>query len=154
MSIRVEVHPSLHMYLSGQSCMHLQEESFWVLYPAFSFCLEYEETSPKSGKMPLPFLKKLVTLCIDSDIGEVIEKERLVFKFLLQFPDVWIWGIVMELKSLVFANLWCLVETREKQILLDASLARVAQCKLSIAKPSPFATVQAALLDGLSTIGI
>ena len=45
-SIHTQVHDSLLVYssTSGPSCMRLLEETFWLLYPAFTQHLEYKET--------------------------------------------------------------------------------------------------------------
>ena len=153
-NIHIQIHTSLPVYLSttGQSCMQELEETYWHLYPAFTRHFEYKETGPVSEEMLLTFLKRLVWLFKDSDIVEVDEKDQLVHKFLLQYPDPWIWGCIMEFKSPVFSDLWRITEACEKQIFADASLAKIAQQKLAIVhSPSPVATVQAALLDGSCT---
>ena len=136
------------------SCMKLLEEAFMVLHPAFERRLEYEETGAEPGEQPLPFLKRLVALYEESDIGEVHEKDKIVFKFLSRHPDQWIRGRVMELKSPTFSDLHRLVESRQKQILAEATLAKVAQRRSTVGHPSsPVATVQAALLDGSCASG-
>ena len=150
-NICIQVHTSLLVYLSmsGPSCMRVLEETFWNLYLAFTWRLEYEETSPVSEETLLTFLKRLVWLFKDSDIIEVDEKDQLVYKFLSWYPDPWIRGRIMELKSPVFSDLWRITKARKKQIFADASLTKIAQQKLAIVhSPSPIATVQAALLDG------
>ena len=132
--------------------MRVLEETFWHLYPAFTRRLEYEETSPVLEETPLTFLKRLVWLFEDSNIVEVDKKDRLVYKFLSRYPDPWIRGCIMELKSPVFSDLWSITEDRKKQIQIftDASLAKIAQRELAIVhSPSPITAVQAALLDGL-----
>ena len=148
--IRLQIHVSLPVYsaTSGPSCLRVLEDTFWHLYPAFTRRLEYEETGPETGESPLAFLKRLVQLFEDSSIVEVDEKDRLVFKFLSRYPDPWIRGRIMELKTPVFSDLWRIAEAREKQIFADASLTKIAQRKLAMHSPSPVATVQAALLDG------
>ena len=148
--IRLQIHASLPVYsaTSGPSCLRVLEDTFWHLYPAFTRRLEYEETGPETGESPLAFLKRLVQLFEDSSIVEVDEKDRLVFKFLSRYPDPWIRGRIMELKTPVFSDLWRIAEAREKQIFADASLTKIAQRKLAMHSPSPVATVQAALLDG------
>ena len=99
--------------------MHLFKDAFLVFYPAFNHHLEYEETGMELGKTPLPFLKRLVQLCDESDIDDIHERDRIVFKFLLRHPDQWIRGHILELHSPIISDLTCLVEAHEKQILVD-----------------------------------
>ena len=115
--IRLQIHASLPVYsaTSGPSCLRVLEDTFWHLYPAFTRRLEYEETGPETGESPLAFLKRLVQLFEDSSIVEVDEKDRLVFKFLSRYPDPWIRGRIMELKTPVFSDLWRIAEARENK---------------------------------------
>ena len=66
------------------------------------------------GETPLTILKRLVQLFEDADIVEVDKKDQLVYKFLTRYLDQWIRGRIMELKSLVFTNLWLITEAWEK----------------------------------------
>ena len=154
-NIRIQIYASLPVYSSmlGPSCMQVLEETFWHLYPAFTWHLEYKETGPVSEEMPLTFLKRLVRLFEDSNIVEVDKKDRLVYKFLSRYPDPWIRGRIMELKLPTFSDLWRITKARENLFLADTSLTKIAQRKLAIMHtPSPIAAVQAVLLDGSCTM--
>ena len=87
-SIRDQISMDMSVYSpsSGPCCMRVLEEAFLVFYPAFSRRLEYEETGAEPGETPLPFLKRLTRLCDASDIADVSEKDRIVFKFFQGTP--------------------------------------------------------------------
>ena len=111
------------------------------MYPAFTWHLKYEETRPELGESPLNFLKMLEALFEESDIMEVDEKDRLVYKFLSWYLDKF---HIMELQTVAFTDLWQFVEVQEKQLLPDTSLTKVAWHKLALHSPTPIAMVQVA----------